>query len=118
MVSLLLLPASWTLGLAVALHVADGHHDAALGDDRDAEPRGIALAFHGHSHDAGTPAHDHPVVRSGAVSATTRVVPPVVTSVGQAALVDTYATARRLVALADSAHDPPRRPPAPLPLRI
>jgi len=115
-VSLLLLPASWTLGLAVALHVADGHRDAP---HSDAEPRGLALAFHGHSHGEGTPAHEHPVLQTAPASLTVRMAGmPAAVAGSLTALVDSHAPARRFVALADPAHDPPRRPPAPLHLRI
>jgi hypothetical protein len=113
--SLLLLAMCWTLGIAVALHVADGHHEVPHGHT---ESRGLALAFHGHSHDESTPAHEHPVLRNRAVSAATRIAAPALTSFGIEAVVGLSAASRRFVALADPAHPPPRRPLAPLQLRI
>jgi hypothetical protein len=50
----------WVVDVGIAIHVAieagHGHDPAHHHDDADAP---LPSAIHGHTHDAGTPAHDH-----------------------------------------------------------
>jgi len=61
-------------GLVVAVHLAGQHeprHDAPHQDGA----AGLAIVWHGHAHDAGTPQHDHAVLAPNAVPALSKAIP-------------------------------------------
>lgn len=54
-------------GTLVAVHLAAHHGSEHEGEDHE-HASDLGVAWHGHTHDAGTPDHDHPLLRAGAVA--------------------------------------------------
>jgi len=115
--TLVALASSSVAGWVLTFHLADDHH--AGGSRHHEGVAGLDMLLHGHGHDEGTPAHEHPLLRSSPAPVPGKLFLELSAMVGNAPefVVVSATPSRGAFSPTGPTHDPPRLGP-PAVLRI